>query len=63
VVVNLRRTNNTMVERKDTKEQAMIYKILHRKLKNSSLGRFGTIKLAYLRHIIFEVLVPSQESE
>jgi hypothetical protein len=52
-----------MAERKDTKEQAMVYKILQRKLKNSSLGRFGTIKLAYPRHIIFEVRVPSQESE
>ena len=31
-----RRTGNTMDKRKGTKRQAMIYKALHRKLKNNT---------------------------
>jgi hypothetical protein len=31
-----RRTDNTMVKRKGTKRQALIYKALHRKLKNNT---------------------------
>ena len=41
-------TDNTMVKRKTTQGQIMIYKTLHRKLSNMNLTKSGLIELIIL---------------